>query len=71
MQKNKALFGKIYHEDPSLAYKVLEPKRWVKRQHEGERGSPHARFMMPGCHDLSEAFKNENSENMLRLDGFP
>ncbi|KAL6817095.1 hypothetical protein J3E69DRAFT_374933 [Trichoderma sp. SZMC 28015] len=58
----EVLFGKIYHEDPSLAYKVLEPKRWVKRQHEGERGSPHARFMMPACHDFSEAFKDKKSQ---------
>ncbi|KAH0526557.1 hypothetical protein TsFJ059_009860 [Trichoderma semiorbis] len=63
----EALFGKIYHEDPSLAYKVLEPKRWVKRQHEGERGSPHARFMMPACHDFSEAFKDKKSEKFGSL----
>ncbi|KAL7960284.1 hypothetical protein V8C34DRAFT_67533 [Trichoderma compactum] len=63
----EALFGKIYHEDPSLAYKVLEPKRWVKRQHEGERGSPHARFMMPACHDFSEAFKDKKSEKFGNL----
>ncbi|KAL6816117.1 hypothetical protein V8C40DRAFT_282089 [Trichoderma camerunense] len=68
--KQKALIGKIYHEDPSLAYKVLEPKRWVKRQHEGERGSPHARFMMPACHDFSEAFKDKKSESTLRLNAF-
>ncbi|KAK4085287.1 uncharacterized protein Triagg1_277 [Trichoderma aggressivum f. europaeum] len=62
VEDNKALFGNIYHDDPSLAYKVLEPKRWVKRQHEGERGSPHARFMIPACHDFSEAFKDKKSE---------
>ncbi|KAL7783153.1 hypothetical protein V8C43DRAFT_318548 [Trichoderma afarasin] len=53
---NNALIGKIYHDDPSLVYKVLEPKRWVKRQHKGESDSPHARFMLPACHDFSEAF---------------
>ncbi|KAL5092346.1 hypothetical protein Trisim1_001603 [Trichoderma cf. simile WF8] len=63
----EVLFGKIYHEDPSLAYKVLEPKRWVKRQHEGDRGSPHARFMMPACHDFSEAFKDKRSERFRTL----
>ncbi|KKO99186.1 hypothetical protein THAR02_08719 [Trichoderma harzianum] len=67
VEKLKALFSKIYHEDPSLAYKVLEPKRWVRRQHEGERGSPHARFMMPACHDFSEAFKDKESEKFGSL----
>ncbi|KAL6800158.1 hypothetical protein J3E68DRAFT_448523 [Trichoderma sp. SZMC 28012] len=52
----EALIGKIYFYDPSLVYKVLEPKRWVKRQHKGESDSPHARFMLPACHDFSEAF---------------
>ncbi|PTB54059.1 hypothetical protein M431DRAFT_145036 [Trichoderma harzianum CBS 226.95] len=59
---------KIYHEDPSLAYKVLEPNRWVKRQHEGARGSPHARFMMPACHDFSEAFKDKERFGNLKKD---
>ncbi|KAL7911964.1 hypothetical protein GGI35DRAFT_303011 [Trichoderma velutinum] len=56
MKWAEALIGKIYHYDPSLVYKVLEPKRWVKRQHKGETDSPHARFMLPACHDFSEAF---------------
>ncbi|PTB66967.1 hypothetical protein BBK36DRAFT_1118298 [Trichoderma citrinoviride] len=55
----KALIGKIYQKTPSSAYKVLDPKRWAKRQHEGERGSAHARFMIPACHDFSEAFKHK------------
>ncbi|KAM0251719.1 hypothetical protein ACHAQJ_008040 [Trichoderma viride] len=58
MKWAEALIRKIYQRDPSMAYKVLEPKRWVKRQHEGEKDSPHARFMMPACHDFSEAFKD-------------
>ncbi|KAL7895630.1 hypothetical protein HDV64DRAFT_271132 [Trichoderma sp. TUCIM 5745] len=53
---NNALIGKIYHRHPSLAYKVLDQKRWIKRQHEGVKGSSHARFMMPACHDFQEAF---------------
>ncbi|EHK48852.1 putative ankyrin repeat protein, partial [Trichoderma atroviride IMI 206040] len=55
----EALMGKIYYEDPSLAYKVLDPKRWIKRQHEGANGSSHARFMMSACHDFQEAFANK------------
>ncbi|KAK1238071.1 hypothetical protein MKX08_002650, partial [Trichoderma sp. CBMAI-0020] len=56
MKWAEALISKIYYYDPSLAYKVLEPKRWIKRQHEGESGSPHARFMMPTCYNFQEAF---------------
>jgi hypothetical protein len=56
------LIGKIHHEDPAATSKVLDPKRWAKRQHEGELGSAHARFMIPACHDFSEAFKHKKSE---------
>ncbi|KAL7946051.1 hypothetical protein V8C42DRAFT_357626 [Trichoderma barbatum] len=59
MKWAEALFDKIYHEDPSSVHKVLDPKRWVKRQHEGERDSPQARFMMPACHDFTEDFKDK------------
>lgn len=57
--------GKIYYEDPSLAYKVLDPKRWIKRQHEGANGSSHARFMMSACHDFQEAFADKKSRSLL------
>ncbi|KAL6873039.1 hypothetical protein J3F83DRAFT_731846 [Trichoderma novae-zelandiae] len=62
MKWAEAVIAKIYHHEPSSAYKVLDPKRWVKRQHEGERGSAHARFMIPACHDFSEAFKHKKGE---------
>ncbi|UKZ68358.1 uncharacterized protein TrAtP1_009397 [Trichoderma atroviride] len=62
MKWAEALIGKIYSQNPSLAYKVLEPKRWIKRQNEGERGSAHTRFMIPACHDFQEAFGNEKNE---------
>ncbi|EHK17408.1 uncharacterized protein TRIVIDRAFT_226365 [Trichoderma virens Gv29-8] len=55
----EALIRKIYHYEPLLVYKVLEPKRWVKRQHEGEHNSAHARFMLPTCFDFSEAFEDK------------
>ncbi|KAI0384250.1 hypothetical protein F5Y04DRAFT_278254 [Hypomontagnella monticulosa] len=31
------------------AYRILEPSRWVSRQHHGNDGAHHARFMQPFC----------------------
>jgi hypothetical protein len=62
--EKKALIDRISHRNPSLAHKVLEQKRWIKRQHEGVEGSSHARFMMPACHDFQEAFRNKKSESL-------
>ncbi|KAL7819926.1 hypothetical protein V8C26DRAFT_419560 [Trichoderma gracile] len=59
MKWAEALIGKIHHNDPAATSKVFDPKRWAKRQHEGELGSAHARFMIPACHDFSEAFKHK------------
>ncbi|KAH0491229.1 hypothetical protein TgHK011_002667 [Trichoderma gracile] len=59
MKWAEALIGKIHHDDPAATSKVFDPKRWAKRQHEGELGSAHARFMIPACHDFSEAFKHK------------
>ncbi|KAL6901236.1 hypothetical protein GGI43DRAFT_404323 [Trichoderma evansii] len=68
MKWAEALIGKIYYQNPSLASKVLEQKRWIKRQHEGEKGSSHARFMMPACHDFQEAFRNKKKTEYERED---
>ncbi|KAF2110783.1 hypothetical protein BDV96DRAFT_635365, partial [Lophiotrema nucula] len=35
------------YDGPQRAYQILKPERWVRRQHQGGMGKPHAKFMRP------------------------
>ncbi|KAJ4291881.1 hypothetical protein N0V90_009777 [Kalmusia sp. IMI 367209] len=55
----EVLMLKLY-EQPAKAYQILTPERWVRRQHRGATGKPHARFMRPHC----QYFGNEATTSL-------
>ncbi|KAK1249258.1 hypothetical protein MKX07_002774 [Trichoderma sp. CBMAI-0711] len=64
MDKDENFFS--VNDEPDVKFRWFHlPENNMKwAEHEGERGSAHARFMISACHDFSEAFKGKKSQTL-------